>query len=257
MKEPAFEVPLYLRRGAARRDPVRQVYEARWLLENMAKRTQTDLPVASVLDVGCGVKFSQAIATYDIAIGSYVGIDIDPEMIDFLAKTVDDQRFSFASYDSENELYNPAGTKLSEYESLPTLRTDFDLICGFSLFTHLDDDDFGAMLKLMARHGQPGTRLYFSCFINEQTPNGRGVISRYSSAMGADEPPASSEIPPFLDMTTDEPLLHAVFSRQRVKEHVAASGWNLDVIFDPSGGDMDHDMSHPDIVQHQVICTLP
>ena len=48
-----------------------------------------------------------------------------------------DPRFEFHHFDARNELYNPTGTPLADFEELPVGSARFDLISLFSVFTHL------------------------------------------------------------------------------------------------------------------------
>ena len=43
-----------------------------------------------ILDVGFGVKLTQAFLAFDLPVGAYVGIDVYGAMIDFLRTNVDD-----------------------------------------------------------------------------------------------------------------------------------------------------------------------
>ena len=55
-----------------------------------------------------------------------------------------DSRFEFHHLPASNDLYNPDGTPLGEFERLPAELEAFDLICLFSVFTHLAPDDYVA-----------------------------------------------------------------------------------------------------------------
>src|SRR5260370_18401389 len=71
-----------------------------------------DLSESDVLDIGCGVRFTQAIINCDIPIKSYAGVDVHRPLIDFLRREVDDARFSFWHWDAANAKYNPEGVKI-------------------------------------------------------------------------------------------------------------------------------------------------
>lgn len=55
-----------------------------------------------VLDVGCGVRFTQTIINRGLPIKSYTGVDADRRVIEFLQGAVDDDRFSFALWNVHN-----------------------------------------------------------------------------------------------------------------------------------------------------------
>ena len=126
-----------------------------------------DLDGVEVLDVGCGTKIVKTLLDRGLPIGRYVGIDVAASVIDWLQANVDDPRFEFHHFTARNDLYNPSGPALAEFEELPVGGARFDLICLFSVFTHLAPDDYVAMLRLTRRHIRPGGRLLFSLFIDE------------------------------------------------------------------------------------------
>src|SRR4051812_38480949 len=66
-----------------------------------------DLSESDVLDVGCGVRITQAIIKRDIPIKSYTGVDVHCPLIEYLQREVDDPRFSFSHWNARNAMYNP------------------------------------------------------------------------------------------------------------------------------------------------------
>ena len=126
-----------------------------------------DLGGVEVLDVGCGTKVVKTLLDGQLPIGRYVGVDVAAEVIDWLQANVDDPRFEFHHFSARNDLYNPTGPPLEEFAELPVGGAPFDLICLFSVFTHLAPEDYVAMLRLTRRHVKPSGRLLFSVFIDE------------------------------------------------------------------------------------------
>jgi SAM-dependent methyltransferase len=120
-----------------------------------------DLSGVEVLDVGCGTKVVKTLLDHEMAVGHYVGIDATSEVIDWLQANVSDPRFEFHYLDAHNAMYNPTGTDLASFKSLPVGTRRFDLICLFSVFTHLAPHDFEAMLQLLRRHVRRDGRLLF------------------------------------------------------------------------------------------------
>ena len=55
----------------------------------------------------------------ELAIGRYVGVDIDPAVIEALRENVDDPRFSFHLAPFYNERYNPDGVEMTGNAKLP------------------------------------------------------------------------------------------------------------------------------------------
>src|SRR5680860_1876558 len=138
-----------------------------------------------MLDVGCGVKFTQAIINEGLDIGGYVGIDVYKPLIDFLRDAVRDDRFSFHHVDFQNARYNASGQgRMDPAAQLPVEGQEFDLITGFSLFTHLEPEDAGAMLRMMRRCAAPTTQLQFTAFLDELSPSGHGLMDQYAARLG-------------------------------------------------------------------------
>jgi SAM-dependent methyltransferase len=125
----------------------------------------TDLGQCDVLDFGCGSRFSDAIVNLQLPVKSYVGIDVDKEMIDFLSANVDDPRLSFFHWNARNPLYNPSGIPLNSNSALPIGDQKFDVICMFSVITHQLPADAEAIFGLLRRYIRVGGRLFLSANI--------------------------------------------------------------------------------------------
>lgn len=142
---------------------------ARYLLELLcALRGVDDLGNQAILDVGCGSKLTKVLIEDQRPLGQYTGIDVNPEVITFLQEQVSDPRFSWHHIDVYNELYNPRGIRLGDLPALPVKRADFDIICLFSVFTHLAPDDFHAMLTLLRPCIKPDGLLVFSLYLRPE-----------------------------------------------------------------------------------------
>lgn len=164
-----------------------------------------DLADADILDVGCGVRFTQTIVNRRIPIGSYTGIEVHRPTVRFLKKAVErrDDRFRFVHWDAYNALYNPRGSvRLQELDRLPVDGT-YDLIWLFSVFTHLDPSDARAMLRILRHHVRPEGRLFFSAFIDP-------------------------DLDGFEDREPRRPLLNAYFGRRTMDRLLAVNGWRVD-----------------------------
>jgi hypothetical protein len=73
--------------------------------------------------------------SHSLPTGHYAGIDVEPEVIEWLQANVPDPRFEFHHLDAHNALYNPHGKPLESFDLLPVGPRHFDLICLFSVFT--------------------------------------------------------------------------------------------------------------------------
>jgi SAM-dependent methyltransferase len=148
-----------------------------------------DLAGLDVLDFGCGSRFAEAIIAHDIRLRSYVGIDVNKEMIDFLSENVTDTRLSFFHFGARNPLYNPAGVPLSPSIKLPSEDRSFDLICMFSVITHQTPEDAAAIFKILRRQvrEEAGSLFFSACLLpgdfgyRENDPSRPTALSIYSA----------------------------------------------------------------------------
>ncbi len=198
-----------------------------------------DLASVSMLDVGCGVKFSQAILNNGVPIGRYVGIDVSARIIEFLTAAVTDERMHYGHFNARNERYNPGGLPMAGVE-LPVSSEQFDVICLFSVFTHLDPTDYVTMLQLLRPHIKPDGRLLYSVFIDEKTPGGHGMCDRMAAQFG-DQVVGQTET--FRDLDPEQPLYKALYSRQYATDLVTNTGWTIETIGDPVP-----------FIQHLMVC---
>src|SRR3954447_4509193 len=209
-----------------------------------------DLADVDLLDMGCGVKKSAALLNEGLPIGSYTGIDVFGEMVDFLQREVDDERFEYHHLDLHNELYNPDGEKLTAQTKLPVEEEGFDLIWLFSVFTHLAPDDFASMLSVLRRYVRPDGHLFFTLYVNEETSGGHGFTDSMARRL-RDRPelmdrrrrPEDEAAPPFIDVVPQHPLSIALYSREHAEELVGASDWEPVKLSDPGP-----------YVQHSCLC---
>ncbi len=213
-----------------------------------------DLAGVDVLDVGCGTKIVKTLLDHSTPIGRYVGVDAYGPVIDWLTANVDDPRFEFHHFDAHNDLYNPGGTPLADFAELPVDGAAFDLICLFSVFTHLAPDDYIAMLRLTRRHAKPGSRLLFSLFLND--PDAPSPVALALAASLASDDPAEVEKAQaavaralegkdrgFLDEVPEQPLLRARYDKDFALELVEGTGWRVESLHPPE--------RH---IQHYMIC---
>lgn len=213
-------VPLQFRRGSLREDERASIASAAENLRGIALRTgRLDWSDQRVLDFGCGVKFTQALLQFHVAIQRYVGMDVYGELIQYLTTHVRDPRFTFYPVAFRNAMYNPGGFPLTGDARLPGDTQNYDLIVLQSVFTHFAPDDFLALLQVLRRYCGGDGRLFFTCFIDNQMPHD------------------------FLDAVPAQPLLKAYYREGLVRELLRASGWETLSTHDPSFG-----------MQHQFVC---
>lgn len=200
------------------------------LLREVAGR---DLSEVDVLDVGCGTKTVKALHDLEIDVASYTGVDVERDVIEWLSSAVTDPRYEFHHLDAHNEMYNPGGRPLQDFDLLPVGERTFDLVCLFSVFTHLNPEDFEAMLRLLRRHAHSGTRLLFSLYVTR--PDGSGVY------LAAGQSPPGAR---FVDEIPDRPLAVARYDPDYARELTEAAGWSVESLNPPR----EH-------IQHYVIAT--
>lgn len=163
-----------------------------------------DLAKKDVLDIGCGVRFTQTIMNRSLPIGSYTGIDIDAPLIAYLADAVQDRRFSFHYWHIYNELFNRSGERLTRDLRLPLApgRT-FDLIWMYSVVTHTYPADTACLLAILTRYLNADGRLIFSALLD----------------------PA---VATFEDRVPGQPLAQAYYNEAFLRQIIAASGWQVE-----------------------------
>jgi len=247
-------VPPELQRGP-RRDRDEWIESANFAVDLLCRTMgRADLAGVEVLDVGCGTKVVKALLDAALPVGRYVGVDVSATIIDWLHANVSDPRFEFHRLDAHNELYNPSGTPLRDFEFLPFGPARFDLICLFSVFTHLAPDDYVAMLRLLRRHVKPDGQLLFSLFLND--PDHPSVFARAVEAKLASSDPAvvaeaqaavakvvAAKDRGFLDEIAEKPLLRAVYDKDFALELVHGTGWEVVSVNPPE--------QH---IQHYIVC---
>jgi SAM-dependent methyltransferase len=224
--EAGLPVPAYLQRGL--HESREEWLESGLFLVDLLCRTigRDDLSEVDLLDVGCGTKIVKTLLDSSEPIEHYTGIDAAPEVINWLQANVSDPRFEFHLLDAHNELYNPEGEPLDSFELLPVGPRRFDLICLFSVFTHLAPDDFVAMLRLLRRHVRQDGMLLFSLFLKQPLS-------------------AADHGPGFIDEIPQRPLLRARYTREYALELLDGTGWEVETIHPP----------HPKgYIQHYMIC---
>jgi SAM-dependent methyltransferase len=214
------------------------------LLQLVARTAGVEnLAEVSMLDVGCGTKFTKAVVDGGVPMGRYVGIDVDRSVVDFLVANVRDPRFEFHHMDVHNELYNPAGVPLSSLDRLPVGDERFDVITLFSVFTHLAPHDYAPMLRLLRPHVKPDGVLIYSIFLHEQAPNGLGIMNQLAARLAPGGPVEPVAPPDFVDLDESDPLKFAIYSRSHASALVEGTGWVIEGIHDPE----EH-------VQHYIVC---
>lgn len=177
------------------------------LLIDLAMREMglSTLRNADILDIGCGVRFTQTLINHSIPFSSYTGVEVDSTIVDFLQENVEskDQRFRFVHCDIYNGLYNTNGKiVLPLLDRLP-VKGNYDVIWLFSVFTHLNIEDAKAMLRLLRKEIKPSGHLLFSVFIDQ-------------------------ELDGFEDRLPETPLVNAYYGLKTMNDLIEGNGWRIE-----------------------------
>jgi 2-polyprenyl-3-methyl-5-hydroxy-6-metoxy-1,4-benzoquinol methylase len=192
------------------------------LLRGLARRIgKTDLAGLHLLDVGCGVRFTQTLINRRLLFASYTGIDVSRPIINWLKEHVEekDDRFRFVQWNVRNAMYNPQAPTMDSYDDLPVSR-DYDVIMGFSLFTHLAPPDATCVLRFTRKAIRPDGFLFFSAFCDDS-------------------------IDEFDDRVPDRPLLNAYYNKKYLMKLINETGWVLLSYEQPVGYVMDSFLCRP------------
>ena len=161
------------------------------LLRYMCERIGVpDLGGLDVLDFGCGTRFADTILNRDVAVKSYVGIDVSKPMIDFLSATVSDPRLSFLHLNAWNPTYNNEGEPMTPATVLPVGDSTFDVACMFSVITHQLPADAHSIFTVLRGRVRPNGWLFFSACLEdgdfgyrERTPERPTELSIYTPTL--------------------------------------------------------------------------
>jgi SAM-dependent methyltransferase len=186
----------------------------RHLLETLATRLgKANLSGLHILDVGCGIRFTQTIINCSLPIGSYTGVEVRADIVEWLKEKAEafDSRFRYAHWDVHHLLYNPSpdATPLTGFDSLP-VAGQFDVITGFSLFTHLPPTDALHMMKLMRKAVRDDGFMFFSALCGDPT------------------------VETFKDVEEGRPLGEARYGRDYLEGLIREAGWRLVSAAEPS-----------------------
>lgn len=121
-----------------------------------------------LLDIGCGVRFTQTLLNNDMEIGRYCGVDVKQDIVDALNAQVGNSNYDFHYWHVYNNLYNKAGEKFSTIQTLPTDVSDMKYACLISVFTHLNGPDSNDMLRILRASLPKGAKILFSIFIDNE-----------------------------------------------------------------------------------------
>ena len=97
-------------------------YTGELLLTELAQRIgRNDLSGLDLLDIGCGVRFTQTLINRNLAFASYTGVEVSRLIVDWLSEHVEknDDRFHFVHWPVYNPRYNPQAPPMTKQTSFP------------------------------------------------------------------------------------------------------------------------------------------
>jgi SAM-dependent methyltransferase len=124
-----------------------------------------------LVDVGCGYgRLAIGLLVTDYR-GSYLGFDILRRHVGWCRRNlvpISGGRFRFRHIDVRNGRYNPTGTVSSHEVRFPTPRASAEMVCLFSVFTHLYEADIRRYLTEIRRVLKPGSTAVTTWFLFDE-----------------------------------------------------------------------------------------
>lgn len=125
-----------------------------------------------LLDWGCGagrlaVGVRERFADNGGRIADYHGVDVQAELIDWANENLAGPGYRFTLVDVSNERYNPDGTPERTIAADPGT---VDVFYAYSVFSHMNDEDTAAYLRLIEEALAPDGRAFVTCFVEEDVP---------------------------------------------------------------------------------------
>lgn len=131
-------------------------------------------PESSLLDVGSGPgRLAIGILENLGRLRKYRGMDVSEKSIRWGQHYVTPRgpNFQFLHVNAENTRYNPQGEKIGAEFKLPFEGGEFDIICVYSVFSHMLTDDVRAYLEEFRRILRPEGRVCLTAFLEEGVPD--------------------------------------------------------------------------------------
>lgn len=142
---------------------------------------------SNILDIGCGCgRWAHWLRDYNFRgrqfTGTYVGIDIDPEQIEYCNGAYDGARFRFHHSTDGSVSYNQEGVAAAY--RIPEPDNTFDLIFSNSLLTHLLDKQLENYIFESYRLLKPDGAIMHSHFNLDHPPATYGTRHTFRHQMG-------------------------------------------------------------------------
>ena len=133
-------------------------------LEKLAGLTKE----SALYDWGCGAgRLAIGVRERMGRVRDYHGVDIQPELIEWAQSHLAAAGFRFTCLDVTNERYNPDGSPERTLDAEPG---SVDVFYAYSVFSHMNDEDTPAYLRLIHEALAPGGHAFVTCFVEEDVP---------------------------------------------------------------------------------------
>lgn len=143
---------------------------------------------STIMDIGCGCgRFAHHLRDFVYLdarfTGQYIGVDIDPEMLDWCRKHFDASHFQFLHSTHASRSYKQSGASDAGY-TIPVAANSVDFVFSRSLFTHLLEAELTNYLRESLRILKPGAHMVMSFFCLDYPPPTYGGRHTFSHRMG-------------------------------------------------------------------------
>jgi len=178
-------------------------------------------PDDRVLDYGCGLgRLTIPLRTYLGARGSYVGVDIDKDAIEYLAELHAQPNFEFRHVDIYSKMYNEQGGKMAKALERLDVGAPFDLAFLFSVFTHILPKDVLPLLQFLKSTLKPDGRILATFFVLNETSL-RGIEA------GTSHRPFPHQIKGARIDNVDVPEGAVAYTEEDVRKYAAEAGLSV------------------------------
>jgi SAM-dependent methyltransferase len=137
---------------------------------------------SDVVELGCGCGRIARPLKGSWFQGTYVGVDLDGEMIDYCRNHFPKEKFTFVLSPHKSQTYSPSGTAtiVGTTEKLAIAEAaSKDFIYSISLYSHLLEPEFKEYLQETARILRPGGQMYATFFCIEHVDLGERWTFNY------------------------------------------------------------------------------
>ena len=123
---------------------------------------------SALLDWGCGAgRLAVGVREKLGRIRDYHGVDIQPELVAWAQENLSGDGYRFSLLDVSNERYNPEGHAERTIGAEPD---SVDVFYAYSVFSHMNEEDTAAYLKLIQQALTSTGKALVTCFVEEDVP---------------------------------------------------------------------------------------